>query len=132
MLQGLSLLALLSLTSCCVFARVFDQSMQLLLIQRFLLKQCMRYPLQFLTVLREQLLDVCVAFADQLLYLLINQRGRLFGVALPLPQSNFPSQEHLLFAAQEHRADATAHPPARHHFPGQLWSLPADHSPLPS
>lgn len=62
----------------------------------------MRYPPQFLMVLREELLDILVALTNQLLHFLINQGSRLFGVALPLPQPDFPSQEHLLFAAQEY------------------------------
>ncbi len=45
-------------------ARVFDQSLELLLIQRFPLEQRMRYPLQFLQVLREQLLDILVTVSD--------------------------------------------------------------------
>src|ERR1700694_4937748 len=95
-----------------VAGRGGEHLLELLGVQGFPLSQRLRDAAEFQAVLREQLLDKAVAFAEQLLHLLVDQGGGLFGVALPLAQPDLPPQEH--------RARAVTHAPARHHLPGEF------------
>src|SRR5260221_407876 len=100
-----------------------QQRPQLGLLQHFFLEQAPRNLVQHRAIRREQFFNVTVALADDALHLFVHRRRRRLREVALRAHAHLASQEDVAVVPEEHRADALAHAPARHHLAGQIGDV---------